>query len=63
MIKSMHHTGLVVRDLDAAVQFYRDVVGLSIETTRERKGPPDFPGGGLRRHPPEGGSSVDGGRP
>ena len=40
MIKSMHHTGLVVRDLDAAVQFYRDVVGLSIETTRERKGPP-----------------------
>ena len=36
MIKGMHHTGLVVRDLEKAVEFYRDVIGLKVIEERER---------------------------
>ena len=39
MIKRLHHTGFVVRDLDAAVVFYRDVVGLEVQREYERTGP------------------------
>ena len=38
MIKSLHHTGFVVRDRDEAVAFYRDVVGLRVISEYERKG-------------------------
>ena len=38
MITAMNHTGFVVRDLDEAVEFYRDVVGLTVVATREREG-------------------------
>jgi glyoxylase I family protein len=34
----MNHTGLVIRDLDQAVEFYRDVVGLTVAATWEREG-------------------------
>ena len=40
MITRMNHTGFVVRDLDKAVAFYRDVVGLEVRVTREREGVP-----------------------
>ncbi len=40
MITGMNHTGFVVRDLDASVRFYRDVVGLKIVRTMERDGAP-----------------------
>ena len=40
MITGMNHTGFVVRDLDKAVQFYTDVVGLRVTATRERTGAP-----------------------
>ncbi len=39
MIKRLHHTGFVVRDLDEAVSFYRDVVGLEVQRQYERTGP------------------------
>ena len=39
MIKALNHTGFVVRDRDAAVAFYRDVVGLSVISEYGRKGP------------------------
>ena len=38
MIKRLHHTGLVVRDLGNAVAFYRDVVGLNLISEYERIG-------------------------
>ena len=38
MIKGMHHTGFVVKDLEAAVQFYRDTVGLEVQRSYERTG-------------------------
>ena len=40
MITGMNHTGFVVKDLDKAIEFYRDVVGLTVVTTREREGEP-----------------------
>ena len=40
MITGMHHTGFVVADLDKSVAFYRDVMGLTVNVTRERKGGP-----------------------
>ena len=39
MIKALNHTGFVVRDRDAAVAFYRDVVGLSVISEYGRRGP------------------------
>ena len=39
MIKALNHTGFVVRDRDAAVAFYRDVVGLRVISEYGRKGP------------------------
>ena len=38
MIQRLHHTGLVVRDLNEAVTFYRDVVGLDVLSEYERQG-------------------------
>ena len=38
MIKALNHTGFVVRDRDAAVAFYRDVVGLNVMAEYGRKG-------------------------
>ena len=38
MITGMYHTGFVVKDLDKAVEFYRDVVGLTAVASRERVG-------------------------
>lgn len=40
MITGMNHTGFVVRDLERAVAFYRDVIGLKVVATRERQGKP-----------------------
>ena len=39
MIKDMHHTGFVVSDLERAVGFYRDVIGMEVTTRYERTGP------------------------
>ncbi len=39
MIKHVHHTGFVVRDLEKAVEFYRDVIGLEVRSRYERIGP------------------------
>ena len=39
MIKRMHHTGFVVRDLEKAVAFYRDALRLSVVGSYERTGP------------------------
>ena len=39
MIKKMHHTGFVVTNLEKAVQFYQDVVGLEVLSRYERIGP------------------------
>ena len=39
MIKDMHHTGFVVRDVETAVEFYRDVIGLEVTSRYERTGP------------------------
>ena len=38
MIQRLHHTGFVVRDLNNAVAFYRDVVGLKVIAEYERRG-------------------------
>ena len=40
MITGMNHTGYIVRDLDAAVEFYRDVMGLTLVYSVERVGGP-----------------------
>lgn len=40
MITGMNHTGFVVRDLDKAVEFYRDVLGLQVVRTVDREGTP-----------------------
>ena len=39
MIKALHHTGFVVRDLEKSRRFYTEVVGLKLLDTRERVGP------------------------
>ena len=41
MLKSLFHTGFVVKDLDAAVSFYSDVMGLTLTGRTERTG--EFP--------------------
>ena len=38
MIVNLNHTGFVVQNLDKAVAFYRDVIGLSLIRDVERKG-------------------------
>lgn len=38
MIVNLNHTGFVVQNLDKAVAFYRDVIGLSVIRDVERKG-------------------------
>ena len=38
MITSMNHTGFVVRDLEKAVAFYRDVVGMEVVRSVDRDG-------------------------
>ena len=35
MSPSIHHIAIVVRDLDAALEFYRDVLGLEVTERRE----------------------------
>ena len=40
MIQRAHHTGFVVRDLEKALRFYHDVVGLEVKNRVERTGGP-----------------------
>ena len=40
MITRMNHTGFVVRDLDKSISFYRDVIGLEVVASRQRRGAP-----------------------
>lgn len=39
MILSTRHTGLVVRDLDRSLAFYRDVLGLEVQRRATESGP------------------------
>ena len=39
MLKSFYHTGFVVRDLEASVNFYTEVMGLEVVRLMEREGP------------------------
>lgn len=39
MIKEMHHTGFVVKDIDKAVDFYQQGLGLEEQVRYERQGP------------------------
>ena len=41
MLKSFFHTGFIVKDLEAAVAFYTDVLGLTLTQRTERTG--EFP--------------------
>ena len=36
----MNHTGLVVKNLDESINFYRDVIGLEVIGHKERDGGP-----------------------
>ena len=38
MLKSFYHTGFVVRDLDKSVDFYTNVLGMSLTRRMEREG-------------------------
>ena len=38
MIKRFHHTGFVVQDVDKAIAFYRDIVGLEVANRYQRTG-------------------------
>jgi catechol 2,3-dioxygenase-like lactoylglutathione lyase family enzyme len=40
MIKGINHSGIVVADLEQALEFYRDVLGLEVLARRERDGGP-----------------------
>jgi catechol 2,3-dioxygenase-like lactoylglutathione lyase family enzyme len=40
MITELHHTGFVVRDLEKAIGFYRNVIGLRLIAEMERTGGP-----------------------
>ena len=40
MIRGINHTGFVVRDLEAAVKFYDEIVGLTVQDRLERTGGP-----------------------
>ena len=35
---SLHHTGLTVRDLDASLRFYRDLLGMDVVMEQEKQG-------------------------
>ena len=39
MIKEIHHTGFVVRDIEKAVNFYKNGLGLEEQARYERQGP------------------------
>jgi len=41
-IKLAHHHGFTVSDLDRSVAFYRDLLGLEVARTSERKGLPSY---------------------
>ena len=41
MLKSFFHTGFIVKDLEAAIDFYSDVLGLTLTMRTERTG--EFP--------------------
>ncbi len=38
MIRGINHAGFVVRDLEAAVKFYEEIVGLTVQDKLERTG-------------------------
>ena len=38
MLRSFHHTGFVVRDIDSSVSFYNEVMGLKLLFQRESSG-------------------------
>ena len=38
MLKSFYHTGFVVRDLDKSVDFYTNVLGMSVARRMEHEG-------------------------
>ena len=38
MITAFNHAGLIVQDLDKAIEFYRDVIDLEVKTMMERTG-------------------------
>lgn len=40
MIRGINHAGFVVRDLDSAVRFYEEIVGLRVQDRLERTGAP-----------------------
>ncbi len=40
MIRGINHAGFVVRDLEAAVKFYEEIVGLTVQDRLERTGGP-----------------------
>ena len=40
MITGMNHAGLVVKDLEKSLEFYRDLLGLKVLSRRERNGGP-----------------------
>ena len=40
MIRGINHAGFVVRDLEAAVRFYEEIVGLRVQDRLERTGEP-----------------------
>ena len=62
MIKDMHHTGFVVSDLERAVEFYRDVIGMEVTTRYERTGPGRRGGRRIQGCPPAGSAYGSGWR-
>ncbi len=38
MIRSLHHTGLTVSDLERSLRFYRDALGLEVVMQQEKEG-------------------------
>jgi catechol 2,3-dioxygenase-like lactoylglutathione lyase family enzyme len=38
LVNGLHHTGLTVTDLDRSLAFYRDLLGLEVVMTQERRG-------------------------
>ena len=38
MLKSFFHTGFVVKDIEASIKFYADVLGMRIAGRTEREG-------------------------
>jgi catechol 2,3-dioxygenase-like lactoylglutathione lyase family enzyme len=35
-MKALHHVGITVKDLDASIRFYHDVLGLQFANSRAR---------------------------